>query len=203
MGEVWKPIVSFERYEVSNLGNVRRGGRIFSPGLDTYGYRQVNLYRDGNRYTRKVYRLVMEAFNPNVDNKPQVDHINRNRSDDRLENLRWATATENVRNSKNYTEEMRGICWNKKNSSYTVRLDAGGGEKYFGSRKTLEDAKILRDNALNGIVDFTPQKQRESYGISLLSRGFYQIRVNGKTIGYRKTFEDAKHLRDEYTKTVT
>lgn len=198
MEEVWKPIESFERYEVSNVGNIRRGERIFSPGLDTDGYRQVNLYGGGKRYTRKVYRLVMDAFNPNSENKPQIDHINRIRTDDRLENLRWATASENVRNSKNFTEEMNGISQNKKNSSYVVRLNMDGKERYYGSRKTLEDAKALRDDVLNGRADFTPRSQRESYGISLLSRGFYQVRANGKTVGYKKTFEEAKHLRDEY-----
>ena len=196
MEEVWKPVYSFERYEISNMGNIRRGVKPLVPGLDTYGYRQVNLYGGGKRYTRKVYRLVIEAFNPNIENKPQIDHINRIRTDDRLENLRWATASENVRNSKNFTEEMNGISWSKKNSSYVVRLSADGKERYYGSRKSLEDAKLLRDDVLYGRIDFTPRKQRESYGISLLSRGFYQVRVNGKTVGYRKTFDEAKYLRD-------
>ena len=195
--EEWRPIELFERYEVSNLGNVRRGGRVLKPGNDTDGYRQVNLYKDSKRHCCKVYRLVMNAFNPNIDGKPQVDHINRIREDDRLENLRWATARENVHNRTGFTEEMNGISWSKKNSTYVVRLTMNGGhEKYFGSRKTLEEAKSLRDGVLAGEIDYTPRNQRETYGISLLSRGFYQVRVNGKTVGYRKTFEDAKSLRD-------
>lgn len=198
MGEEWRPIELFERYEVSNFGNVRRGGRVLKPCKDTDGYRQVNLYKDSKRHGWRVYRLVMNTFNPNTENKPQIDHINRIREDDRLENLRWVTASENVRNSKNFTEEMNGISWSKKNSTYVVRLLANGVEKYFGSRKTLEEAKTLRDGVLAGEIDYTPRNQRETYGICFLqSRGFYQVRVNGKTIGYRKTFEDAKHLRDE------
>jgi hypothetical protein len=198
MDEEWRLVVLFERYEVSNLGNVRRGGRTLKPCNDTDGYRQVNLYKDSKRHCCKVYRLVMNAFNPNTEDKPQVDHINRIRDDDRLENLRWVTARENVRNSKNFTEEMNGISWSKKNSTYVVRLTMNGRhEKYFGSRKTLEEAKTLRDSVLAGEIDYTPRNQRETYGISLLSRGFYQVRVSGKTVGYRKTFEDAKSLRDE------
>lgn len=197
MEEEWRPIELFERYEVSNLGNVRRGGRVLKPGKDTDGYRQVNLYKNSKRHCCKVYRLVMNAFNPNAENKPQIDHINRIRDDDRLENLRWVTASENVRNSKNFTEEMNGLSWSKKNSTYVVRLLVDGVEKYFGSRKTLEEAKALRDGVLAGEIDYTPRNQRETYGISLLSRGFYQVRVNGKTVGYRKTFEDAKSLREE------
>jgi hypothetical protein len=195
--EEWKHIAMFERYEVSNTGNIRRGNKLLAAGLDTDGYRQVNLYSGGKRYIKRVYRLVMEAFNPNVESKPQIDHINRIRTDDRLENLRWATASENVRNSKHFTEEMLGISFSKKNSTYMVRLRIGDTERYYGSRKTLEEAKKLRDDVLNGTVDFTPRSQRESYGISLLSRGFYQVRVNGKTVGYKKTFDEAKDLRDK------
>ena len=140
----------------------------------------------------------MDVFNPNIDNKPQIDHINRNRADDRLENLRWVTISENCRNRTNFDEEMLGICWSKKNSRYMIRLTANGKETYYGSRETLEDAKTLRDEVIRGDVVFTPNKERDTYGISLLSRGFYQVRVNGKTIGYKKTFEEAKDLRDNH-----
>ena len=195
--EEWRQVVGFDNYEVSNIGNIRSSRGVLRPGKDTYGYRQINLYKGGNRYTRKVYRLVMDAFNPNVDNKPQIDHINRVRSDDRLENLRWVTARENVRNSGGFTEEMNGISRSEKNNTYIVRLNIDGTEKYFGSRKTLDEAKSLRDGVLAGEIEYTPRNQRDTYGISYLSRGIYQIRVNGKTIGYRKTLEEAKHLRDE------
>ena len=195
--EEWRIIDGFENYEISNMGNVRSNRGVLKPGKDTYGYNQVNLYNNSKRHCRKVYRLVMDAFNPNVENKPQIDHINRVRSDDRLENLRWATARENVRNSGGFTEEMNGISRSEKNNTYVVRLNIDGKEKYFGSRKTLDEAKGLRDGVLAGEIEYTPRNQRDTYGISHLSRGMYQVRVNGKTIGYRKTFEEAKHLRDE------
>jgi len=139
----------------------------------------------------------MDAFNPNTENKPQIDHINRIRDDDRVENLRWVTARENVRNSKEFTEEMNGISRSEKNDTYIVRLNLDGRERYFGSRKTLDEAKALRDGVIAGEIEYTPKNQRDTYGISLLSRGFYQVRVNGETVGYRKTFEEAKRLRDE------
>jgi len=196
--EEWRQVAGFDKYEVSNMGNIRSNRGMLKPGKDRYGYRQINLYNDCKRVTRKLYRLVLEAFNPNTEDKPQVDHINRIRDDDRLENLRWATARENVRNSKDFTEEMNGISRSEKNNTYVVRLNIDGHEKYFGSRKTLEEAKTLRDGVLSREIDYTPRNQRDSYGICFLkSRGFYQVRVNGKTIGYKKTFEDAKHLRDQ------
>lgn len=202
--EDWKPIPNFDRYEISNLGNIRRGYRLLKPGLDSYGYRQVNLYKDGSRFTRKIYRLVLETFCPNINNKPQIDHINRIRSDDRLENLRWVTSSENVRNSKNFIQEMLGISWNKKNCKYVIRLKLNGkNDCYIGSCESLEESKILRDKALNNEVVFIPQKDRETYGISWLKKEEkYQIRVNNKTVGYRKTFDEAKELRDSFNISV-
>jgi hypothetical protein len=199
MEEEWRVIPDFPDYEVSNVGNVRRSknNHLFSPSLDSYGYRQVIIRRDKQPYCRKVYRLVLEAFSPNIDSKPQIDHINRIRTDDRLENLRWVTSSENCRNRGGFTEDMLGISWSKKNSRYVVRLAIDKVETYFGSCETIEEAKELRDKALVGEVTFTPNVERESYGISwITARNFYQVRTNGKTVGYRKTFEEAKVLRD-------
>jgi hypothetical protein len=198
--EEWKPVVGFERYEVSTMGNVRRGGRIFTPGIDSYGYRQVNLYRNTIRYTRKVYRLVMEAFCPNIDNKPQIDHINRNRADDRLENLRWATASENCRNREGFDEDMIGIRWYPKNQTYMVRIMRNGREEYVGCRKDLVDAKQLRSDALANVYVYTPPEKRPLYGVTALKNGSYQVRVPSATgqrnVGYFKTLEEALQARD-------
>jgi hypothetical protein len=201
--EEWKTILDFPDYEVSNIGNVRRSNNnhIFSPSLDTYGYRQVIIRKNKQPYCRKVYRLVLEAFSPNIDNKPQIDHINRNRIDDRLENLRWVTSSENCRNRGTFTEEMHGITFSKKNSSYVVRLVLDGIETYFGSRDTLDDAKALRDKAIAKEIAFVPRKDREMFGICLLKSGYYQVRVKSKTIGYKKSLEDAKKLRDDFNTT--
>lgn len=205
MEEVWREICGFEHYQVSTLGNIRRNDKNLKPGLDLYGYRQVNLYKNRIRYTRKVYRLVMETFSPNVDNKPQIDHINRNRTDDRLENLRWVTASENCRNKEGFVEDMIGIRWYPKNSTYMVRIVVNGKEHYVGCRKTLEEAKILREEALENPSIYSPPKTRDMYGIVYYKdKDIYSIRItrNKKYIvnSYRKTIEEAKELRDRVLK---
>lgn len=203
--EIWKPATGFENYEVSTFGNIRRNGKQLSPCLDSYGYRQVNLYKNKSRYTRKIYRLVMETFNPNIDDKPQIDHINRIRTDDRLENLRWVTASENCRNKIGFDEDMLGIRWYSKNSTYMVRIHTAKGERYVGCRKTIEEAKQLREEAINNPDIYCAPENRNMYGITKY-KDMFQIRImrNKKYVvnAYKKTIEEAKELRDSVLKEI-
>lgn len=98
MQEVWKPINGFEDiYEVSNLGNVRNAnGRIRKPFLIPKGYLMVDLFRNYERTHARVNRLVAEAFIPNPENKPEVNHKNGDKADNRAENLEWSTKSENM-----------------------------------------------------------------------------------------------------------
>jgi HNH endonuclease/NUMOD4 motif-containing protein len=92
----------FPKYEIGDNGTVfsldynHSGKRkILKQHLDTYGYPYVFLVVDGKRYKRSVHRLVSIAFIPNLENKPQVNHKNGIRNDNRLENLEWVTSQEN------------------------------------------------------------------------------------------------------------
>lgn len=110
--EVWKNVLGYEGlYQVSNLGRIKslcrktkRGNisykvRILKPGL-TDGYERVVLTKYGLRNTKKVHRLVAQAFIPNLKNKPQVNHIDFNRSNNIVANLEWSTQLENNRHSR-------------------------------------------------------------------------------------------------------
>ena len=113
--EIWKPIKEFEGYyEVSNMGRVRslnykRTGKekILKNIEDYKGYLEVVLTKNGKRKQFKVHRLVAEAFIPNPENKPCIDHINTVKSDNRVENLRWVTYKENSNNEKTL-EKFKG-----------------------------------------------------------------------------------------------
>ena len=92
-------------YKVRNNGEVlsmydhnglRDKPLSMSGGLDKNGYHIISLTHKKKKYTRKVHRLVAEAFIPNPDNKPEVNHINGNKIDNRICNLEWVTTEENT-----------------------------------------------------------------------------------------------------------
>lgn len=114
MKEIWKDIEGYEGiYQVSNLGRVRsvdryvqhnygglkfQSGKILKPSIQNTGYYYVLLYKNGKALRKTLHRIIAKAFIPNPENKPQIDHINGIRTDNRIENLRWVTPSENNSN---------------------------------------------------------------------------------------------------------
>lgn len=97
MKEEWRPVVGYEgRYEVSSLGRIRRV-KIIVPSMKKHGYMQVSLVDgDGVRKSLRLHRIVAEAFLPNPEGKPQVNHKDEDPENNRADNLEWATAEENT-----------------------------------------------------------------------------------------------------------
>ena len=105
--EVWKDVVGYEGlYQVSDRGNVysverlnsrgyKIGGRIMKPNYRRDGYLTVDLHSNGKRRTKKIHRLVAEAFIPNPNNLPEVNHMDENKTNNELSNLEWCTRKHN------------------------------------------------------------------------------------------------------------
>lgn len=89
-------ISGFPGYYVSTDGKVFKGGKEVNPCYNGRGYNKVILYKDGQRKSRAVHRLIAETFIPNPYNLPVVNHINGNKLDNRIENLEWVSYAENT-----------------------------------------------------------------------------------------------------------
>lgn len=102
MKEIWKLIKDFNNYEISNLGRVKslnynNTGRCkllkLTPGKH---YLQLTICKNGTKYGKRVHQLVAEAFIPNPDNLPEVNHKNGNKADNTINNLEWVTNQQNI-----------------------------------------------------------------------------------------------------------
>lgn len=131
--EIWKAIEGYEgRYEVSNYGRVKslnyhRTGKekVLKPAIDSNGYWRVGLYKNSKRKFFSVHRLVAEAFLPNPQNLPEVNHKDENKANNRVENLEWCTAKYN----SNYGTHIQRVIkktTNGKLSKKVLQLDLQG-----------------------------------------------------------------------------
>lgn len=110
--ETWKDIVGFEgHYQVSNTGRVKslKGGkeRVMKPG-NTIKYLLITLSNGSLRKSFGVHRLVGQAFIENPLNKPQINHKDGNKKNNKVENLEWSTALENTLHSMNVLGNVHG-----------------------------------------------------------------------------------------------
>lgn len=179
--ELWRSISAHPDYEVSNLGRVRRatesicsmpngGTKIraragqllkigsFQPSGDQLPYARVTLQVRGQRSGKSlsVHRLVAEAFIPNPDNKPCVNHINWDVSDARALNLEWCTHKENALHS-----------WHA--GRWANLPHPGFGASHHGAKLTDEDVRKIRKMSAQGLSN---AKVAKAFGIdrSIVSR---------------------------------
>ncbi len=152
--EVWKPIDGYDDYQISNFGRVKSlkydKERILKPFPNSDGYLQVDL---GKKYL-KIHRLVALAFILNPENKPCIDHIDRNKINNSFNNLRWVTHQENMCNlsvKKDNQLQQKHISPRiyKDSIYYRVQITRNHIRLINKHCKTLEEAIQLRDNFLN------------------------------------------------------
>ncbi len=154
----YSEIIDYENYIIYEDGVVysKRSKKFLKPRLDDKGYLFVSLWKNNKGKNHKIHRLVAQYFIPNPLNKVNVDHINGITTDNRIENLRWATNQENNRNQKIRSDNTSGeknIYFNKKNKKWCVNFSINGRSKHFGYFVDYDDA-----------VRFARQKRQELFG---------------------------------------
>ena len=152
--EEWRMIPGYYDYFVSSNGRVFSLKRfIFLRGSpDAKGYLVVTLRRNNLKYVRKIHRLVALTFLKNPELRRTVDHINNRKNDNRLENLRFATAKENGGNrkeNKNSTSGIKGVSFNKKFNKYQAYITVDRVMFHLGWFTSLEDATKARKEKAN------------------------------------------------------
>lgn len=94
--EVWKDIPSLDRYQASNLGNIRYKGHTKRKlQLNSSGYLYLGVRVNGKFMNLRVHRLVAETFLPKIDGKEFINHIDGDKTNNCVDNLEWCTASEN------------------------------------------------------------------------------------------------------------
>lgn len=146
-GEVWENIPNYDSYKISNYGRVwsfgcietKNGikikkGRFLKPAINPPGYWAVCLFKNNKGKTHSIHRLVAIAFIPNPENKPQVNHINGIKTDNRIENLEWATPSENLAHAYKIGKKIT-----------TVLKGENHGSSKISNEDVLEIRRLMSD----------------------------------------------------------
>ena len=159
MEEIWKDIKGYEGlYQVSNYGRVKslekidlkgyhRREKILITSCGSDGYCQVGLTKKNIRKMYKAHRLVAEAFIPNPENKPQINHIDGDKTNNVMKNLEWVTREENMQHAykigltkghkgHKHSEETKSRISNSLKAKYGIKVICITTGEIFSSIKT-------------------------------------------------------------------
>jgi len=185
--EEWREFQKYNNYEVSNLGKVRnkKTGRILK-SVCNGGYLSVGLSCNGKSKTFSVHQLVGLCFIENPENKPQINHIDKNRSNNNVSNLEWCTAAENNIH-KCLTLEQ------KTNQNLKIwRIDIISGEKIELYNSICDAAKWCVENG------FSSSQHNARGNISCAVRGVYK-----SSCGFKWILKKQPTLENEIWKNIT
>lgn len=152
---IHKAIKGFENYLITDTGRVYslKSKKYLRATDNGSGYLYVNLCICNSREQHYIHRLVAEAFIGNPENKPTVDHINRVRHDNRVENLRWATRSEQAINQSH----EKSILFQKQNNGFNIiEVIENGKEIKYSSLREVPNIthRAISNHLRSGETDF-------------------------------------------------
>ena len=154
--EYYKKIQGFDLYEVSNIGNVKSIKFSKEKYLNTPicggRYVHVTLFKGGKRYNKSIHKIMAIAFlNHTETDGFIVHHINNDKLDNRLENLKLITSRQNTYTHNAGLSKYRGVSWNKSKAKWISRIWDGTNRIFLGSFKNEIDAHEAYQNKLKTI----------------------------------------------------
>jgi hypothetical protein len=153
--EDWRPINNYPNYFISSLGRVKRNNKIRKQSL-ARGYLQLSLCKNGILENFRIHQLVANHFLPNWNNYKMIDHLNRDKLDNRVVNLRWCNGSINSINKgkrSNCSSKYKGVFFCNSRNKWTACIRRNGKCKTIGRFETEDDAllelnRYIRDNNL-------------------------------------------------------
>jgi hypothetical protein len=145
--EIWKEIEGYLGCEISNQGRVKQDGKLRPLYKNKDGYMVVNIGKRDKRKQFRVNRLVATAFISNPENKPQVNHKNSVRCDDRVENLEWSTSKENIQHSLkegNRKPFTYGISQGMLNMVKYMKKELSMSDRSIGKSLNIDHRKVSK-----------------------------------------------------------
>ena len=147
INEIWRAISGYENYQVSNIGRVRNTdtGKMLKPRARSNNYYIVDLSKDGVKKTHQVHQLVAEEFlnKAEIEYALIVDHIDCNKLNNQISNLRYVTKSQNMTNSVkqlNTSSRFKGVHWHNIKSEWHANIQLANKHIYLGSYKYEIDA---------------------------------------------------------------
>lgn len=161
--EMWKPVQGYENlYEVSNLGRVRKKVWQEIKGGDfNGGYRRLCLHKDGKQKSVFVHRLVAEAFIPNPNGYPIINHKDECPSNNHVDNLEWCDQKHNM----NWGTVNERKAQNSSNRKPVMSIDKETGERtYYRSIADATKAMTGKHTYSGSISEVVSGKRKSAYG---------------------------------------
>lgn len=158
--EEWKIIENYPDYQISSFGRVKSlkfgKERILKQHLGSSGYCQVDLCKDGKQKKYQVHRLVVQEFIDNPNNLPCVNHINEDKTDNRVENLEWCTQEYNLNYGLRNEKASRAISIAMKGKTHTQETKDKMSKAH---QKPI--VQIHKSGLIIGVYDSTLDIERE------------------------------------------